>query len=62
VRVEESVASQLAHAIRRTRRYGLGFYFATQEISLIARSIYRNVGTVVFAGRCPLISRVGSRF
>jgi hypothetical protein len=49
VKQDDSVAAQLAHAIRRTRKYGLGFCFATQEISLLARSIYRNLGTFVFA-------------
>jgi hypothetical protein len=49
VKEQESVAGQLAHAIRRTRKYGLGFCFATQEVSLIARSIYPNLGTFVFA-------------
>jgi hypothetical protein len=46
---EGSVAAQLAVAIRRTRKYGLGFCFATQEISSIAKSIFRNLGTFIFA-------------
>jgi hypothetical protein len=48
VREEGSVAAQLAQAIRRTRKYGLGFCFATQEISSIAKSIFRNLGTYIF--------------
>jgi hypothetical protein len=36
-------------AIRRTRKFGLAFCFATQEIGTLARSIYNNLGTYVFA-------------
>jgi hypothetical protein len=44
-----SVAAQLAVAIRRTRKFGLGFCFATQEISSIAKSVFRGLGTRIFA-------------
>jgi hypothetical protein len=43
-----SVAAQLAVAIKRTRKFGLGFCFATQEIGTIARSIFRNLRTYIF--------------
>jgi hypothetical protein len=46
---EGSVAAQLAVAIRRTRKFGLGFCFATQEISSIAKSVFRGLGTRIFA-------------
>ncbi len=46
---EDSVAAQLAVAIRRTRKFGLGFCFATQEISTIAKSVFRGLGTRIFA-------------
>jgi hypothetical protein len=46
---EGSVAHQLSVAIRRTRKFGLGFCFATQEISTIAKSIFRGLGTRIFA-------------
>ena len=46
---EGSVAHQLSVAIRRTRKFGLGFCFATQEISTVAKSIFRGLGTRIFA-------------
>jgi len=48
-REEGTVAHQLAVAIRRTRKFGLAFCFATQEIGTLARSIYNNLSTYVFA-------------
>jgi Helicase HerA, central domain len=47
-REEDTVASELAQAIRHTRKYRLGFLVATQEIGALSQNVFRGLHTYIF--------------
>lgn len=47
-REEDTVAAELALAIRHTRKYHLGFLVATQEIGALSQRVFRGLHTYVF--------------
>ena len=47
-RDEDTVAAELAQAIRHTRKYHLGFLVATQEIGALSQNVFRGLHTYIF--------------
>ena len=47
-REEDTVAAEIAFAIRHTRKYHLGFLVATQEIGALSQRVFRGLHTYVF--------------
>jgi hypothetical protein len=47
-REEDTVAAELAQAIRHTRKYRLGFLVATQEIGALSQNVFRGLHTYIF--------------
>lgn len=47
-REEDTVASEIALAIRHTRNYHLGFLVATQEIGALSQRVFRGLHTYIF--------------
>jgi DNA helicase HerA-like ATPase len=47
-REEDTVASEIAFAIRHTRKYHLGFLVATQEIGALSQRVFRGLHTYIF--------------
>jgi hypothetical protein len=47
-REEDTVAAEIALAIRHTRKYHLGFLVATQEIGALSQRVFRGLHTYIF--------------
>ena len=47
-RDEDTVAAEIALAIRHTRKYHLGFLVATQEIGALSQHVFRGLHTYIF--------------